>query len=321
MTFEQAFDELRQRCTRLASQVVGDADTAQEIAGEALARAYEHWDLLADDPSHHTAWTLRVTRNLAIDRLRRRAKTAEYEEELLVVDDSSEAELRIALHQALAALPDRQREAIALRFLVDLRQSDVARHLGVHPGTAATHIRRALASLRAALTDLETPLMKIHNLDEARALVGTDRRVRTRIVDGADHGNYHADIGIPAVFRGRGQHRRPHYGPGLVGQEIDAVVVDINADGQPVVSDALEGEVAERFTTVQDTLRAMAPGDRRRGTVRVVLSFGAFVSVDGVDGLIHISEQTEPLEAGDELDVEVLDTDVEFGRLSLRPVR
>lgn len=320
MTFEQAFDELRQRCTRLAYRVLGDADTAQEVAGEALARAYEHWEILADDPSHHAAWTLRVTRNLAIDRLRRRARTAAYEEELVVVDGSSEAELRIALHQALAALPPRQREAIALRFLVDLRQSDVARHLGVHPGTAATHIRRALISLRAALTDLEIPLVKIHSLDEARTLVGTDRTVRARILDLDSHGNYLADIGIPAVYRARGQHRPKHPGPQLVGREFDTVVVDIDADGRPLLSNPLEGESADRFATAQETLRAMSPGDRRHGTVRTVLSFGAFVTVDGVDGLVHVSEQTEPLEAGDEVDVEVLDTDVEFGRLSLRPV-
>jgi RNA polymerase sigma factor (sigma-70 family) len=63
--------------------------------------------------------------------------------------------------QALQALPRRQREAIALRYLADLSERDVSVALGVSRGSVKTHLHRGMVGLRSALgpaDDLEVRL-------------------------------------------------------------------------------------------------------------------------------------------------------------------
>ncbi len=55
------------------------------------------------------------------------------------------------LLNALAALPDRQRECVALRVLLDLSTEQTAEVLGIAPGTVTTHLHRGLATLRRDL--------------------------------------------------------------------------------------------------------------------------------------------------------------------------
>ena len=62
-----------------------------------------------------------------------------------------EVVLRRTLVQALLRLPRRQREAVALRYLVDLPEREVAAVLGLSTGTVKTHLHRGLAGLRAVL--------------------------------------------------------------------------------------------------------------------------------------------------------------------------
>jgi DNA-binding CsgD family transcriptional regulator len=59
--------------------------------------------------------------------------------------------LRLALAAALRRLPKRQREVIALRYLTDLCEADVALALGIAPATVRTHVHRALVHLRSRL--------------------------------------------------------------------------------------------------------------------------------------------------------------------------
>jgi small subunit ribosomal protein S1 len=66
-------------------------------------------------------------------------------------------------------------------------------------------------------------------------------------------------------------------------------------------------------------------GDNRRGTVRSVMDFGAFVDLGGADGLVHVSEMSykrighpsEIVKVGDQVDVKILKADKETGKLSL----
>jgi RNA polymerase sigma factor (sigma-70 family) len=70
-------------------------------------------------------------------------------------DPSDATTLRLALVEALARLPRRQREAVALRYLADLTINDVALTLGVSTGTVKQSVHRALRTLRDQLgTDL-----------------------------------------------------------------------------------------------------------------------------------------------------------------------
>jgi RNA polymerase sigma-70 factor (ECF subfamily) len=66
----------------------------------------------------------------------------------VAADPSEETTLRLALVEALAHLPRRQREAVALRYLADLSIDEVARTLGVSAGTVKQSVHRALRTLR-----------------------------------------------------------------------------------------------------------------------------------------------------------------------------
>lgn len=156
--FDEAFDRLYPRARAAANRILGDVGAAEEVASEALARAYVRWSKLSS-ADHLDAWVLRVALNLANDRTRRRpirvalGGTASLEDVVV---------LRLALAAALSALPTRQREVVALRYLTDLREQDVAVMLGISPSAVKTHVHRGLAALRERLgeTSVEEALQR-----------------------------------------------------------------------------------------------------------------------------------------------------------------
>jgi RNA polymerase sigma factor (sigma-70 family) len=66
-----------------------------------------------------------------------------------VDDDSTLATVRVTLAKQLAALPRRQRDVVALRYLADLTEAQVAALLGVSQGSVKRHAQRGLSALRA----------------------------------------------------------------------------------------------------------------------------------------------------------------------------
>lgn len=146
--FEATFRRLYPQARAVAYRIAGDPAAAEDAAAEAFARALVSWRRVAALP-YLDAWVLRVTANVAVDMVRRRAP------ELTAPDPDPNPEdvvvLRVALAAALAALPRRQREVIALRHLVGLREDEVARSLGLSVGSVKRHGHRAMARLRSAL--------------------------------------------------------------------------------------------------------------------------------------------------------------------------
>jgi RNA polymerase sigma factor (sigma-70 family) len=147
--FEIAYREWFPRAARLAYRLLGDREAAEDVAAETLARAYAHWPRIRV-LGHRDRWVMRVATNLAIDAARHRTPTVDAPGAL---DSHEAATLRIALVEALKALPRRQRQAIVLCYLSGLREIDVARALGVSPGTTSTNLRRGLDALRHRLGD------------------------------------------------------------------------------------------------------------------------------------------------------------------------
>jgi RNA polymerase sigma factor (sigma-70 family) len=145
--FEEAFDELFPRAVRLAHRLLGDRAAAEDVAAEAMARAYARWPKVAGLP-YRDGWVLKVTTNLVIDRLRRRRP----EIVPAPVDDFEDGvALRLALSAALLTLAPRQRQAVAPRYLGGLSDREVAQALGISLGSVKTHIHRGLNALRARL--------------------------------------------------------------------------------------------------------------------------------------------------------------------------
>ena len=111
----------------------------------------------------------------------------------------------------------------------------------------------------------------------------------------------------------------------FVGNTYDFKVVKINQERQNIVLSRRELIEAERTDRRQKLLADMVPGDIRKGTVKNITDFGAFIDLNGIDGLLHITDMSwgrvghpsEVLKVGQDLDVVVLDVNKEKERVSL----
>jgi RNA polymerase sigma-70 factor, ECF subfamily len=156
--FEEFYTSTVGRLLGQLFPVTGDLHEAEEIVQEAYARASTHWARIRDYDLPE-AWVRRVAMNLAADRGRRlrrqagallRAGPAAH-----VPPASVEA---LALAEALATLPVRQRQAIVLHHLVDLPLEEVAATLGARPGTVKSWLARGRRTLAARLGEPEEVL-------------------------------------------------------------------------------------------------------------------------------------------------------------------
>lgn len=148
--FATAFAELYPRARQVAYRILGDRAEAEDAAAEALTRTLVAWRKVETLP-HRDAWVLRVTANVAVDWRRRRRARAEVDP--VVPGDEEAIAVRLALAAALAALPRRQREVIALRYLVGMSEAEVAASLAVSVGSVKKHASRAMSGLRRRLGD------------------------------------------------------------------------------------------------------------------------------------------------------------------------
>ena len=111
----------------------------------------------------------------------------------------------------------------------------------------------------------------------------------------------------------------------FIGNVYEYKVVKINQDRQNVVLSRRELIEQERFERRQKLLNEMMPGDIRKGVVKNITDFGAFIDLNGLDGLLHITDMSwgrighpsELLKVGQELDVVVLDINKDRERVSL----
>ena len=112
---------------------------------------------------------------------------------------------------------------------------------------------------------------------------------------------------------------------GFVGNTYEFKVVKINQERQNIVLSRRELIEAERTGKRAKILGEMTPGDIRKGTVKNITDFGAFIDLNGIDGLLHITDMSwgrighpsELLKVGQEIDVVVLDVNKEKERVSL----
>jgi RNA polymerase sigma factor (sigma-70 family) len=147
--FEEAFDALFGRAFRVARRILGDDAAAEDVAAEAMARAYAHWGKIALQPWRE-GWVVRVASNLALDTVKKRAR--QNDDALVDVGvEDDDVVVRIALAEALSLLPRRQREVVVLRHLGGLSEAECAEALKVSTGAVKTHLHRGLAALRNRL--------------------------------------------------------------------------------------------------------------------------------------------------------------------------
>src|SRR5438874_7021491 len=111
----------------------------------------------------------------------------------------------------------------------------------------------------------------------------------------------------------------------FLGQKIETKVIELNRSRNNVVLSRRAVLEEERKEVRQQILDRLQPGQIVEGAISNIVDFGAFVDLDGIDGLIHISElswshvnhPSEILSIGDVVPVKVLDIDRERQRISL----
>ncbi len=110
-----------------------------------------------------------------------------------------------------------------------------------------------------------------------------------------------------------------------VGQTYDFKVLKINQERRNIVvsrRELIEEQRAEKRRTL---LEEVKPGDRRRGIVKNTTDYGAFIDLDGLDGLLHITDMSwgrishpsEMVKTGEEIEVMIIEVDREKERVSL----
>jgi RNA polymerase sigma-70 factor (ECF subfamily) len=144
--FADAFDDLYESAYQHAFKLLGNRQEAEDVAQEACTRACLRWRRL-ENPA---AWVTHVATNLVFDRFRRK-RVAERHAALVRGAAYAVADPHFDLYHALAQLPKRQREVVALRYLADFSEAQTAAALGCAPGTVKAHAARGLRALRESL--------------------------------------------------------------------------------------------------------------------------------------------------------------------------
>lgn len=157
--YARLVDRHYDRCARIALRIVGNREDAEEAIQDAFLRAFNALDHY-EERERFAAWLTRIVINqcrTVLARTRRREA---------VFPDVDPVELSFAavlpeegdawpeLEQALARLPDAQREALVLRYADDLTYEEMSRITGAGESALRMRVQRAFARLRALLSEV-----------------------------------------------------------------------------------------------------------------------------------------------------------------------
>jgi RNA polymerase sigma-70 factor (ECF subfamily) len=158
--FERFFADVVDRVKALALRITGNPWDAEDVAVEALARAYARWGRLAR-VTWRDGWVLKVGGNLAIDLVRRRRTVASRPEDEPgaaaaraggeSADGTGALIDRLTLASALRVLSRREREVAVLVGLCGCSHERAADVLGISIGSSKTYLHRAMGHLRTEL--------------------------------------------------------------------------------------------------------------------------------------------------------------------------
>jgi small subunit ribosomal protein S1 len=150
------------------------------------------------------------------------------------------------------------------------------------------------------------------------AVVGT--------VTGVVKGGLNVDVGVRAFMpASRSGTRDAAELEKLVGTEINCRITKLDVTDEDVVVDRRVVLEEQARSAAQGRFAAMKEGDTVTGTVRTLMTYGAFVDIGGVDGLLHVSDiawsrvnkPEDVLSVGQEIQVRVLKIDAETKKISL----
>jgi RNA polymerase sigma-70 factor (ECF subfamily) len=144
----------QQRVYGIALRLLHRPAEADEVAQESFLRLYSHLESIESD-EHLKAWLIRVTTNLAVDRLRARPPgphCALEDVEVAAPVAGHDPLLTRRLRALLATLPHAAQSVVILRYQQDLDPTDIAELLAMPLNTVKSHLKRSLDHLRERLS-------------------------------------------------------------------------------------------------------------------------------------------------------------------------
>ena len=153
--FESLYRSSRDDVYAYVATLLRDPAAAEDVTALAFERAYRRRRTFDRRRGEERAWLFGIARNAALDELRRRRRVAALvtDPEDMAREDADDAEValrRTAVQNALAKLPAREREIVALKFHAGMSNAELARVLGVSESNAGTLLYRTMEKLRKA---------------------------------------------------------------------------------------------------------------------------------------------------------------------------
>jgi RNA polymerase sigma-70 factor (ECF subfamily) len=162
--FRRLFEEFGPQIRHYMMRHGADAATAEELAQETLLAVWRKAAQYSAAKGTPATWMFSIARNLRIDRLRREVCWQELSDDVAEGTPSedappdataSERQRQARVQAALTALPDDQRNVVALAVIEGLPHHAIAERLSLPLGTVKSRLRLAYQKVRAALEDLK----------------------------------------------------------------------------------------------------------------------------------------------------------------------
>jgi RNA polymerase sigma-70 factor (ECF subfamily) len=141
----------------VALRVLGDTGAAEDVLQEVFMQLWRNPGAFDSSRGSLGAWLAVITRNRAIDALRKRRPENDIEDVIISVEpdmarDADRARVGEKVRATLGSMPDAQRKALELAYYEGLTHSEIAAKTGEPLGTIKTRIRTGLMTLRKAFS-------------------------------------------------------------------------------------------------------------------------------------------------------------------------
>lgn len=152
LEFERFFSANYDRTRRILAVILEDPLLGEEATQEAFFRAYKRWSRV-EQMERPEGWVLVVGMNHGRDLLRNQGRAFPTKGGGHSTSQEADSAASISLVAAIAGLPPRQQQAIALRYLLDMTIEEAAKAMGCAIGTAKSTVHAALKSLKVQMEE------------------------------------------------------------------------------------------------------------------------------------------------------------------------
>lgn len=153
--FNRFFRDVKDRVLKTVIVSTGNQHDAEDCVAEAFRKALESWERLRhlDSPA---AWVVRVATNIHTDRQRKHLVSMKHYRDLVKTEwvEPQYNPLDPMLVAAVNRLPERQRQVLAYRVLLELSPQETAKELSINVATVGVHLHRALQFLRQTMQQM-----------------------------------------------------------------------------------------------------------------------------------------------------------------------